>query len=173
MISKSIVIRPEQPSDAGQIDAVHRVAFPTDAEARLVARLRENSHAPVSLVCEIEGRVVGHILFSPIEIVGYTTNSRGLGLAPVAVRSEFQRMGIGSSLITAGLAACRMAGIAFVVVLGHPEYYPRFGFRNARQRGLSNEYHADEAFMVIELVSGSLPANGSLVRYGSEFAEFG
>lgn len=170
---KSIVIRPEQPSDAGPIGVVHRAAFPSDAEARLVARLRENSHAPVSLVCEIEGHIVGHILFSPVEIVGNTMNAGGLGLAPVAVRPEYQRMGIGSSLITAGLAASRLAEVAFVVVLGHPEYYPRFGFRNARQRGLSNEYEADEAFMVIELVPGSLPANGGLVCYGSEFAEFG
>jgi putative acetyltransferase len=166
-----LCIRSEQPQDSGPIDAVHLAAFPSDAEARLVSLLRKNGHASVSLVCEIGGRVVGHILFSPVEIAGKTSNSSGLGLAPLAVLPEFQRMGIGSSLVTAGLAACRQSGCGFVVVLGHPEYYPRFGFRKASRLGLSNEYQADEAFMVIELVSGSLPPAGGLVRYGPEFAE--
>ncbi len=170
---KAICIRPEQPPDSAAIDVVHRAAFPSDAEARLVMRLRANSHASISLVCEVDSRLVGHILFSPVKIVGSSKISNGLGLAPVAVLPEFQRMGIGSSLITAGLTACRLLGCGFVVVLGHPEYYPRFGFGNAGRRGLANEYHADDEFMVIELVSGSLPLDGGLVEYGSEFAEFG
>ena len=80
--------------------------------------------------------------------------------------------GVGSRLIEAGLEACRAAGLPFVVVLGHEGYYPRFGFRRASERGLGNEYGADEAFMVLELRPGSLPSGGGLVRYAPEFAAF-
>ena len=80
--------------------------------------------------------------------------------------------GIGGRLIREGLAACERAGYGFVVVLGWPEYYPRFGFIRADRRGLGNEYGADEEFMVLELRSGSIPENGGLVRYGPEFAVF-
>ena len=83
-----------------------------------------------------------------------------------------QRRGIGGELIRAGIAACRDLGCGFVVLLGHPEYYPRFGFQRASQFGLSNEYDADEAFMVLELRRSALPAAGGLVKYAAEFAEF-
>jgi putative acetyltransferase len=79
-------------------------------------------------------------------------------------------MGIGGQLIRDGLAAAAAADTTFVVVLGHPDYYPRFGFRRAAAVGLTNEYGADEAFMVLELRAGSLPTAGGLVRYGPEFA---
>jgi putative acetyltransferase len=96
-----------------------------------------------------------------------------LGLAPLSVTPEHQRTGIGSQLVQAGLAAAFAAGIRFVVVLGHPGYYPRFGFRRAAELGLHNEYGADEAFMVLELRPGSLPSGGGVVRYGAEFAAWG
>jgi putative acetyltransferase len=164
-------VRPEQPSDAAAVARVHEAAFPTDAEARLVALLRDAGKATVSLVAVTEGRVVGHVLFSPVTIHGSPTV--GLGLAPVAVLPECQRRGVGSRLIEAGLDVCRGAGVPFAVVLGHPDYYPRFGFRRASERGLGNEYGADEAFMVLELLPGSLPAGGGLVRYATEFALVG
>ena len=162
-------IRPERPGDADGIRAVHTSAFPTDAEARLVERISENAAARVSLVAEVDGHIVGHIVFSQVTINGQAA-AGALGLAPVAVLPEHQRQGIGGELIRAGLRACRELSCGFVVLLGHPEYYPRFGFQRASRFGLTNEYGADEAFMVLELQPGAIPPRGGLVRYGSEFA---
>jgi putative acetyltransferase len=164
-------IRPERADDAAAVRAVHCAAFPTDAEARLVERLRACGAACVSLVAEVDDAVVGHVLFSPVSVVAASGCRQGLGLAPLAVLPAHQRCGVGSALVREGLAVCRQAGWAFVVVLGHPGYYPRFGFRQASAAGLGNEYGADKAFMVLELQPGSLPAGGGLVRYGPEFAQ--
>jgi putative acetyltransferase len=164
-----VTIRPERAGDADAIRAVHCAAFPTDAEARLVDRLRAAGQARVVLVAEVDGRVVGHVVFSPVSVAG----AQGLGLAPVAVLPERQRSGVGSELIREGLEACRRDGWPFVVVLGHPAYYPRFGFRRAGPLGLANEYGADEAFMVLELRPDGLPTAGGLVKYGPEFGEWG
>jgi putative acetyltransferase len=165
-----MTLRPELPADAPAVHAVHAAAFPTDAEARLVDRLRANGEALVSLVADADGRIAGHVLFSPVTVTGH--DASGAGLAPLAVLPEYQRQGIGADLVRAGLDACRAAGIPFAVVLGDPDYYGRFGFRRAGDYGLLNEYGADAEFMVIELVPGG-PPKGGLVRYGAEFAEFG
>jgi len=165
-----MVVRPEEPGDVAAIHAVHVAAFPTDVEARLVDALRVAGRLDVSLVAEDGGRVVGHIAFSPVTVGEATC---GLGLAPVAVVPVAQRQGIGGLLVRHGLAAAARVGAGFVVVLGHVEYYPRFGFRRASEVGLGNEYGADEAFMVVELRPGALPAAGGLVRYAPEFAAFG
>lgn len=165
-------IRRERAGDAAAICEVHRAAFPTDAEARLVDRLRAAGNARISQVAELEGLLVGHVLFSPVSLVKSATAHVGLGLAPAAVLPAHQRRGIGSALIREGLAECRRQNCPFVVVLGHPAYYPRFGFTRASALGIGNEYEVDEAFMVLELVSGSLPPGGGLVKYGTEFAEF-
>jgi putative acetyltransferase len=165
-----VVIRPEQAGEVAAIYAVHASAFPTDAEAKLVDALRANGRLSVTLVAEDGGRIVGHVAFSPVSLTGVAV---GLGLAPLAVMPAFQRRGIGDQLVRQGLVAVARSGIGFVVVLGHPGYYPRFGFRRAKAVGLDNEYGADEAFMVLELQPGSLPASGGLVRYGAEFAAWG
>ncbi len=167
-----VSIRPEQPADAAPIWRILEAAFPTAAEARLVESLRAGGHLWVSLVAEVDGEIVGHIAFSPVEIEGVAGEEIGVGLAPVAVAPDSQYQGIGSRLIREGLAACERAGYGFVVVLGGPAYYQRFGFTRADRRGLGNEYGADEAFMVLEVRNGSIPANGGVVRYGPEFAEF-
>jgi putative acetyltransferase len=167
-----VMIRPERTADIAAVRGVHGAAFPTDAEARLVDRLRAGGQARVSLVAEVDGGVVGHIVFSPVSVAAPSGYCHGLGLAPLAVLPEYQRRGVGSALVRAGLAVCQQEGHAFVVVLGHPGYYPRFGFRQASAVGLSNEYGADEAFMVLELQPGALPASGGLVKYGPEFAEW-
>jgi putative acetyltransferase len=168
----TVSIRPEQPADAVAIRRVLEAAFPTAAEARLVELLRAGDHLLIGLVAEAVGEVVGFIAFSPVEIEGAAIEGIGVGLAPVAVHPKVQGQGIGSRLVREGLAACERAGYGFVVVLGHPAYYPRFGFTRAHLRGLGNEYGADEAFMVLELPSGSIPANGGVIQYGPEFAEF-
>jgi putative acetyltransferase len=165
-----LTIRPEQEEDADGIRAVQTAAFPTDEEARLVDALRKNGNASVSLVAILDGGIVGHVLFSPVSVEPNTTSARGAGLAPVAVRPEHQRKGIGGALIEKGIDDCRHAAFDFIVVLGAPEYYHRFGFQRALSAGLANEYGVDEEFMVLELQPGSLSGLRGLVRYGPEFA---
>lgn len=164
-------VRAECDADQDGARAVHRAAFPTDSEARLVDLLREHGQARVSLVAECYGQVVGHVLFSPVSVDAAAGQCWGLGLAPVAVLPAWQRRGVGSSLIREGLALCERQGAPFVVVLGEPEYYGRFGFKRAAAAGLGNEYGVDQEFQVLDLRPGSLPAGGGLVRYGPEFAD--
>jgi putative acetyltransferase len=164
-----VTIRPEQVEDADGIRGVQTAAFPTDEEARLVDALRASGNASVSLVAVLEDRVVGHVLFSPVSVEPSTNSARGAGLAPVAVRPEHQRRGIGTALIEQGIADCRRAAFDFIVVVGAPEYYHRFGFRRALPAGLTNEYGVDEEFMVIELRPGSLSGLRGLVKYSPEF----
>jgi putative acetyltransferase len=129
-------VRAEEPGDEDGIRAVHQAAFPTPDEARLVDALRAVGRLSISLVAERADVIVGHIAFSPVELEGATG---GLGLAPVAVLPGCQRKGVGRELILAGLVFCRRQAAPVVVVLGHPAYYPRFGFVPAAPLGLSNE----------------------------------
>jgi putative acetyltransferase len=163
-------IRPERFDDAAAIYAVHASSFPTDAEARLVDLLRAADRLSVSLVAEVSGSVVGHVAFSPVTV---SSGATGAGLAPVAVAEAHRRRGIAAELVRAGLGACRDAGFGWAVVLGEPAYYARFGFRPAREFGLSDEYGGGSAFQAVELVAGALPAGVGLVRYAPEFASLG
>jgi putative acetyltransferase len=169
---KTVAIRPETSEDREAIFDVHAAAFPTDAEARLVNALRANGKVVVSLVAEVDAAVAGHVLFSPVLVaVEFSTApTLGVGLAPLAVRPEFQRRGIGARLVDAGLDACRRAGFAFVVVLGEPRYYRRFGFQRALPHGLRNEYGADEEFMALDLHPRALTGVSGIVKYATEFA---
>jgi len=163
-------IRLEQPHDADEVRQTNEQAFGGPLEARLVDALRGH-RSYLSLVATIDGQVVGHILFTPVTIEP-PVDRRIAGLAPMAVRPEHQRSGIGSQLIRAGLEACRRSGYAAVVVLGHPEYYPRFGFLPAHTFGLTCEFPSPpEAFMAMEIESGALSGIGGLVRYLPQFAE--
>jgi len=146
---------------------VHSAAFPTTAEADLVDALRANDHLVVSLVALDEVQLIGHIAFSPVTIEG--VELVGLGLAPVAVLPSHQGQGFGGQLIRAGLEACRELGVDYVVVLGHPNYYPRFGYAPASTYSLDNEYGAGDEFMVIELTPRCLAGHSGLVQYGDEF----
>lgn len=165
--ARMVVIRPERPGDAAAIHAVHAGSFPTAAEARLVDLLRAAGRLSVSLVAELDGVVVGHVAFSP---VATASGVAGAGLAPVAVAGPHRRQGIAARLIRDGLKSCRRMGFGWVVVLGEPEYYRRFGFRPAAEVGLSDEYGGGPAFQVIELIPGHLPPRAGLVRYAPEFA---
>lgn len=169
----AISIRPERDSDRAAIFEIHARAFPTDAEARLVDRLRDAGAATISLVAESEGRVVGHILFSPVRVTSETGAAfAATGLAPVAVAPELQNRDIGGALIRAGFECCKEIGEPIVFVLGHPPYYPRFGFEPAVQYGLSYEGRPafSPAFFVRELVPGALAGRGGVVTYHVEFA---
>ena len=165
-------IRPEQPSDEAAVRDVLLRAFDGPAEAGLVDRLRAAGAATVSLVAELEGVVVGYILFSPVEIEGAESNASGVGLAPMAVLPDHQRSGIGSELVRAGLARCRELGEVRVVVLGHPTYYPRFGFVPASTFGIGSEYDVpDDVFMAQELEPGALEGVRGTAHYRPEFGE--
>ena len=122
-----MLIRAEQEADRAPVRAVNVSAFETAAEADLVDVLREQARPIVSLVAEDGGQVVGHIMFSPVTLAGHG-EVKVMGLGPMAVAAEHQRRGIGSQLVAAGLDRCRQMGFNAVVVLGHPDYYPRFGF---------------------------------------------
>lgn len=164
-----VTIRFEEPGDCDAIHAVHVASFPTPAEACLVDALRAAGHLRFSLVALARDAIVGHVAFSPVGISG-RNDGDGVGLAPVAVLPAFRRRGIAEQLIGQGLAACARSGCGFVVVLGDPHYYSRFGFIHASTWGLRDEYDGAEAFQTLELRRGSISPGGGVVRYGPEFA---
>lgn len=166
-------IRAERPDDADAIRRVNDLAFGQPQEGRLVDALRADGAAFVSLVAESGGVVVGHILFSPVTVEGEgAVVTAAVALAPMAVVPRRQRQGIGGRLVREGLAACRAAGAASVIVLGHPEYYPRFDFRPAAEFGLRCEFPVPpEVFFARELVPGALDGPGGVVRYHAAFAD--
>jgi putative acetyltransferase len=169
-MSDKLRIREENTGDQQAIQRVNMLAFAGSNEADLVDTLCAAGAVTLSLVAEQDG-IVGHILFSPVTIETPAGISAAVGLAPMAVWQEWQRRGIGSRLVREGLAELRRRGHGVVVVLGHPDYYPRFGFEPASRFGLRWEgQYPDEAFMVVELVPGALSEAGGIVRYRPEFA---
>lgn len=164
-------IRPEQPSDAPALADLNDRAFGGSDESSIVDAIRRSGHLVISLVAVSGAVTAGHILFSPVRIDVPDPPLRALGLAPMAVLPKFQRQGIGSKLVEAGLKECARRGCQVVVVLGHMDFYPRFGFRPARLLGLHSEYaDAGDAFMALELTPGALAGRTGLVRYLPEFA---
>lgn len=164
-----VIIEAEHASDIDAIRAVNDAAFGFPAEGKIVDALREAGALTISLVARADGRVVGHVAFSPVTSTRET--AKLLGLGPVAVLPELQRRGIGSALIREGLAQARLGGYDGVVVLGHADYYPRFGFAPASRFGIRCEYDVpDEAFMVLPLTPAGLTDSAGLVRYHAAFA---
>lgn len=167
-----IVIRPEEVGDWPAIDEVNNLAFGQPNEGELVRLLRKASRfvPGLSLVAEVEGQVVGHILFYPIDIRGSERSVECLALAPMAVVPAHQNKGVGSQLVRDGLAAAGRLGFGSVVVIGHPAYYPRFGFSPASKWGIRAPFDApDEALMALELVAGSLVGSAGILVYPDEF----
>lgn len=164
-------IRPEQPADIQGTRAVNLAAFETSAEANLVDVLRERADPVVSLVADAGDAIVGHILFSPATLPGHP-ELRVMGLAPMAVAPARQRQGIGAALIHEGMEQCRRLGFGAIIVLGHADYYPRFGFKPASRFGLRSEYEVpDDVFMALELVQGSLKGTSGTIQYHPAFAD--
>jgi putative acetyltransferase len=167
-----LIIRTEQPADIDAIWRVNAEAFGRDEEANLVNALRDAGIPYLSLVAEDAGEIVGHILFTPMEWVGVESDVRLACLGPLAVATGRQRQGVGGRLMRAGLEACRAAGYDVVVLVGHPEYYPRFGFMPAYNCGLALEFDVPPAaFMLAELQEGALQGQRGTVRFHPAFGD--
>lgn len=165
-------IREEKQEDINQIRALNQKAFGQLQESELVDKLRNNVRPFISLVAELDHKVVGHILFTPVFIETNGQNIEGMGLAPMAVLPEFQKQGIGSALVKEGLELLKRLSCPFVVVLGHPEYYPRFGFEPAIQFGIRCEWEVpDGAFMILAFESSTLKQFSGIVKYRPEFSQ--
>ena len=165
-----MLIRPEKEGDWDAVHAVNATAFETPSEANLVDALREQAQPVVSLVAEENGEVIGHIMFSPVSLSG-CPNLMVIGLAPMAVAPKHQRKGIGSALVRSGLEQCRQLDFDAVVVLGHPAYYPRFGFVPSSRFGIGSEYDVpEEVFMAMELKPESLNGMTGMVKYHAAFS---
>jgi putative acetyltransferase len=161
-------IREEVPSDRPEVDALVQAAFGGDYERRLVSRLRSDGLVAVALVAEAEQEIVGHIVLSwlPTQVDGRSV--RAVALAPVAVRVDHQRRGIGSRLIKAAIEAGERAGAEAVILLGHPSYYPRFGFSADLAAKLASPF-SGPAFMALELAPGALSGAAGSVAYPAAF----
>ena len=166
-----VVIREETPQDYDAIRELNKVAFQGNDEAGLVDRLRKDGAVVFSLVALEGDKIVGQIMFSDVAIETQTGVVPAASLAPVAVFPEFQRRGIGSALVRRGLEVCQERGKHIVVVLGHPEYYPRFGFSPELAKSLDSRYSAEagDAWMAIELTPGALAGVKGTVRYPTAF----
>ena len=164
-----MLIRPEEEKDVPAVYSVNAAAFGTSVEADLVDALRRQARPLISLVAEDSNAILGHIMFSPVSLTGHP-DLKLMGLAPMAVAPAHQRQGIGSALVRAGLERCKQSGFGAVVVLGHPEYYPRFGFLPSARFGIGCEYKVPEdVFMVLELQSGYLSSVSGTIHYHPAF----
>jgi putative acetyltransferase len=168
-----ITIHLEQPNDILSIHAVNASAFGQPTEANLVDTLRTACPEALSLVAVSDDQVVGHIFFSPVTIKDDEQEVKGMGLAPMAVLPDHQRQGIGSQLVKTGLEILRKRNCPFVIVLGHPKYYPRFGFSPASWYGILSQWPEvpDEAFMVLIFDEAIMSKVCGTARYRKEFDE--
>jgi putative acetyltransferase len=161
-----IEIREEHPDDIAAIGVVNRRAFGRDQEGNIIDALRSNGAALLSLVATVHGRVVGHIMYSPLTV----GEVMGAALGPMAVLPEYQRQGIGSQLVREGTQRLKETGCPFIVVVGHAHYYPRFGFTPARAHGITCEWDVpDDAFLVLVLDEAKTGRVSGTARYRTEF----
>ena len=173
LVRFDLEIHPEAADDIAEIRRVEQSAFDRTTEADLVDLCRQRGQSALSLVAVLEGRIVGHLLFTPLTMFPPAPGLRGLGLGPVAVLPELHGQGIGSRLILEGLEQCDRQGVDFVVLLGDPRYYTRFGFIPGREFGLSSEYGDGDEFQARELRPSALRGIRARVKYVPEFAETG
>lgn len=163
-------IRKEHPGDIPNIWKLNAEAFETEAEANLVDALRKSGVRYISLVYEEKKDLLGHIFFTPVDLVGQGSGMLLMGLAPMAVVPDRQRQGIGTALVKAGIKECVSEDYDAVFVLGHPDYYPRFGFVPSVKYGIRCEFNVpDDVFMVKELKKNILKGKGGTIKYHKAF----
>lgn len=166
-----MIIRPEQPEDVPAIRQLLLAAFPTAIENEIVDQIRDSKCEQISRVAEVDGKIVGQILFTPATIERDAHVVRGWGLAPVSVAPQSQGRGIGAALIRDGLEELRKRDGAYVIVLGDPQYYPKFGFQPAAQWNVQSELGGvpSEAFMLVAFDEEAM-GDGGVAKYRPEFA---
>lgn len=166
-------IRQEIPEDIRAIHALNEQAFGQPQEANIIDKLRNNYEGLLSLVAIEMEKIVGHILYSPATIEGKQGVVKGMGLAPMAVLPEMQRQGIGTQLVKNGIEYLRKMQCPFIIVLGHPEYYPRFGFELASRYGIKSQWKGvpNEAFMILWLDISMMNHVSGVAKYRDEFNE--
>jgi putative acetyltransferase len=159
--------------DINGVHALHELAFGQPQETNTVDKLRNNCEGLLSFVAIEKDKIVGHVLFSPAEIEGQQGTLKGMGLAPMAVLPDLQRKGIGTRLINRGIEELRNLKCPFIIVLGHPEYYPRFGFENASTYGIKCRWEGvpADAFMIFWLDKSKAGQVSGLAKYREEFNE--
>ena len=163
-----ISIRKERPEDVAAVRNLNRRAFGQDQEANIIDALRSNRAALLSLVATLNDQIVGHIMYSPASIAG---KIEGAALGPMAVLPEYQRQGVGTKLVATGNRKLEDAGCPFIIVVGHPEYYPRFGFKSASQHEVSCEWEVPhDAFMLLTLDTVKMKGVSGLAKYRQEFS---
>lgn len=163
-----LAISVAQPEQAASIRALNQAAFAGSEEADLVEKLVEEGHSLLSLVAILNGQVVGHALFSRMWIRGRASMNSAVALAPIAVLPSHQRQGLGAKLITVGIEAMSARGERIILVVGHPDYYPKFGFSSEKTTSIESPF-PPEAFMALELVPGSLDGLSGKVIYPPPF----
>jgi putative acetyltransferase len=168
-----ISIRPEEQKDHAAVRAVNELAFGQPEEAKIVDRLRESCGRSLSLVATQDEEVIGHILFTPVTLESGDVTLQGMGLAPMSVLPDYQRQGVGSALVKEGLSVLGKQVCPFVVVLGHAEYYPRFGFEPASKVGIKCQWEGvpDEAFMILIFDEKAMKGASGIAKYRDEFDE--
>jgi putative acetyltransferase len=167
-----LIIQQESPKDLNNIYEINKLSFGEETEAKIVNALREADELVLSLVAQIDNKTIGYIAFSEVKIVSENKTHKAIGLGPMAILPEYQRKGYGSKLIEEGLTILTERGYGIVVVLGHPNFYPKFGFIPSEKYGIRCEYECPpEAFMIKELKHNSLMGIGGIVHYSSMFSE--
>jgi len=167
-----VIIRNETKKDYDQIRKINDLAFKQENEGKMVDALRKTTdfNYLLSLVAEIKGEIVGHILFYPLKIKNKNEEHTVLSLAPIAVHPKYQNKGIGSKLVKRGLEIAKDNGFDAVIVIGHPNYYPRFGFTPAKNWNIKLPFNApDDVFLAIELKKDSLKNCSGTVEFTKEF----
>jgi predicted N-acetyltransferase YhbS len=154
-------IRTENENDYKAVYDLHFIAFGSrEDESKLVERIRQSEGfvPDMSIIAELDNEIIGHVLISKAKVVDNDRHHNVMVLAPVAVKPEFQKQGVGTKLINEGLQRNKDRGIGVILLIGHPSYYPRLGFKPARAYGLELKLFnvPDEVFMVCELIEGTL-----------------
>ncbi|MEZ5942124.1 MAG: N-acetyltransferase [Planctomycetaceae bacterium] len=162
-------IRAEFETDRDAVRHVNEQAFGGPAEANLVDALRDGGFAEVSLVAEVNGTIVGHILLSRVMILSAGRTIEALSLAPMAVLPEHQLQGIGSRLLHEAIKVCQERGEKIILVLGHPDFYPRFGFSAELAEQIESPFGGGEAWMALELVAGAIDRIQGRVEFSPPF----
>jgi putative acetyltransferase len=166
-------IREENKNDYDAIKNVNDKAFHQPQEGNIIDKIRNTNTKMLSLVAEIDNKIVGHIFFSSTEIEGYPEIKDGMGLAPMSVIPEYQKQGIGKMLIDEGISILKKLSVPYIIVLGHEHYYPKFGFEKASKYSLKSQWDEvpDEAFMVMILDKERMKDVHGVVRYRDEWNE--